>query len=251
MADLLKLLSFGPTGWGDEILAGTWLTVRLALATLPVGLAIGFSVALARRSQSLVLRILGQAFSTIFRGLPELLTIFIVYFGFSLLLQWIVHFFSDTPVEISGFVAGMVALGVVFAAYSSEVFTAAFNGIPQGQWEGAAAIGLRRRHTLRLVVFPQLIRLALPGLANLWLILLKDTALVSVISVNDLLRMTYEAVSYTKEPFFLYLVACLIYLVMSIISSFGITAIERWAERGERERGAPKAVALPGKVAVH
>jgi polar amino acid transport system permease protein len=242
MSDLLKLLSFGPTGWGDEILAGTWLTIRLALATLPVGLAIGFLVALAKRSPSRVLYVFGEAFSTIFRGLPELLTIFIVYFGFSLALQWIWQLFSDTPIEISGFVAGMVALGVVFAAYSSEVFAAAFGAIPKGQWEGAAAIGLRKSHTLRLVIFPQLIRLALPGLANLWLILLKDTALVSVISVNDLLRMTYQAVSYTKQPFFLYLVACLIYLVMSIISSFGINAIERWAERGDRARETPRTI---------
>ncbi len=236
MPDLLHLLSFGPEGWGDEILAGTWLTIRLALATLPFGLVLGFFVSLAKRSQAAWLRILGEAFSTIFRGLPELLTIFIVYFGASLGFQWLVRLFSDATVEISGFVAGVIALGVVFAAYASEVFTAAFNGIAKGQWEGGAAIGLRRGQTMRLVVFPQLMRLALPGLANLWLILLKDTSLVSVISINDLLRMTYQAVSYTKQPFFLYFVACMIYLVMSIISSFGITAIERWAERGERER---------------
>jgi polar amino acid transport system permease protein len=206
MSEFLRLLSFGPEGWGDELLAGTWLTIRLALATLPFGLALGFLVALAKRSKVAPVRFLGEAFSTIFRGLPELLTIFIVYFGFSLLLQWIVHLFTDAAVEINGFVAGIVALGVVFAAYSSEVFTAAFSGIPAGQWEGGSAVGLRRGQTMRLVVLPQLIRIALPGLANLWLILLKDTALVSVISVNDLLRMTYQAVSYTKQPFFLYFV---------------------------------------------
>jgi len=236
MSEFLKLLSFGPEGWGDELLAGTWLTIRLALATLPFGLALGFLVALAKRSRVAPIRFLSEAFSTIFRGLPELLTIFIVYFGFSLLLQWIVQLFTDAAVEINGFVAGIVALGVVFAAYSSEVFTAAFGGIPAGQWEGGSAVGLRRGQTMRLVVLPQLIRIALPGLANLWLILLKDTALVSVISVNDLLRMTYQAVSYSKQPFFLYFVACMIYLVMSIISSFGISAIERWAERGDRAR---------------
>ena len=136
---------------------------------------LGFFVSLAKRSQAAWLRILGEAFSTIFRGLPELLTIFIVYFGASLGFQWLVRLFSDATVEISGFVAGIIALGVVFAAYASEVFTAAFNGIAKGQWEGGAAIGLRRGQTMRLVVFPQLMRLALPGLANLWLILLKDT----------------------------------------------------------------------------
>lgn len=233
MDELLALLAYGPTGWGDEILAGAWLTVRLALATLPVGLAIGLAVALAKRSDSMLLRGFGEGFSTVFRGLPELLTLFIVYYGGQALLQSAVRLVSDTPVEANGFVAGMLALGVVFAAYASEVFTAAFNGIPKGQWEAAAAIGLHRWQILRLVILPQLLRLALPGLANLWLVLLKDTSLVSVIALNDLLRMTSVAVGSTKQPFFFYLVACLIYLLFSIVSSFGIGAIERWSERGE------------------
>lgn len=241
MAELLDLLAFGPTGWGDEILSGAWLTIRLALATLPVGLALGFLVALAKRSRSMVLRGLGEAFSTVFRGLPELLTIFIIYFGGQFLLQAIVRLFSDASVEANGFIAGMLALGVVFAAYASEVFTAAFNGIASGQWEAGAAIGLRRRHVMRLVILPQLLRIALPGLANLWLVLLKDTSLVSVIALNDLLRMTAVAVGTTKQPFFLYLVACMLYLAMSIVSSFGINAIERWSERGENGREAPRA----------
>jgi polar amino acid transport system permease protein len=238
MSDLLDLLALGDTGWGDEILLGAWLTIRLALATLPVGLAIGFLVALAKRSESRIARGFGEAFSTIFRGLPELLTLFIIYFGGQLLLQMIIRLFTDATVEANGFVAGVIALGIVFAAYASEVFTAAFNGIPPGQWEGSKALGLHRWHTMRLVILPQLLRIALPGLANLWLVLLKDTALVSVIALNDLLRMTSYAVSTTKEPFFFYLVACLIYLVMSIVSSFGINAIERWSERGERQRAA-------------
>lgn len=238
MFDLLHLLAFGDTGWGDEILAGAWLTIRLALATLPVGLALGFLVALAKRSESKLARGFAEVFSTIFRGLPELLTLFIIYFGGQFLLQWIVRLFTDTTIEANGFIAGMIALGVVFAAYASEVFTAAFNGIPAGQWEGSTALGLHRWQTMRLIIMPQLLRLALPGLANLWLVLLKETALVSVIALDDLLRMTTYAVSNTKEPFFFYFVACMVYLLMSIVSSFGITAIERWSERGERQRGA-------------
>jgi polar amino acid transport system permease protein len=233
---LLELLAYGPTGWGDEILAGAWLTIRLALATLPVGLALGFAVALAKRSDSVLLRALGEVFSTVFRGLPELLTLFIVYYGGQILLQTVVGLFSDTPVEASGFLSGILALGVVFAAYASEVFTAAFGAIPKGQWEGAAAIGLHRGQTMRLVILPQLLRLALPGLGNLWLVLLKDTSLVSVIALNDLLRMTSVAVGSTKQPFFFYFVACMIYLVISIVSSVAIGAIERWSERSETGR---------------
>jgi polar amino acid transport system permease protein len=238
MPDFLSLLAIGPTGWGDEMLRGAWLTIRLALATLPLGLALGFLVALAKRSDSLLVRGFGETFSTVFRGLPELLTLFLIFYGGQFLLQSIVRLFSDTSVQASPFLAGMVALGIVFAAYASEVFSAAFNGIPRGQWEGAAAIGLHRFQTMRLVIFPQLIRIALPGLANLWLLLLKDTALVSVIALDDLLRMTANAVGHTKQPFFFYFVACMLYLVMSIISSFGIGAIERWSERSERTREA-------------
>jgi polar amino acid transport system permease protein len=233
MADLFQLLELGPNGWGDEILAGAWLTIRLALATLPFGLVLGFLVALGRNSRSRVLQALGGAFTTVFRGLPELLTLFIVYYGGQILLQKLVGLFTDTYVEVNGFVAGMVALGVVFAAFSSEVFLAALRAIPAGQIEGGFALGLTRFQTLRLIIFPQLWRYALPGIANLWLVLLKDTSLVSIIALNDLLRMTNVVVGATKEPFFFYAVACAIYLIFSIISSFGITWIERRSARGE------------------
>ena len=169
-----------------------------------------------------------------FRGLPELLTLFIVYYGGQILLQEIVQLVADTRVEVSGFVAGLVALGLVFSAYASEVFLGALRAIGRGQHEAAHALGLRPAATLRLVILPQLVRLALPGIANLWLVLLKDTSLVSVIALNDLLRETQVAVGATKQPFFFFLVACLVYLAMSIVSSFGIAGIERWSERGMR-----------------
>lgn len=235
--ELLSLLRFGPEGWGDEILAGAWLTIRLALATLPFGIALGFLVALAKQSDRRLVVVAGNLFTTVFRGLPELLTIFLVYYGGQVLLQRLAGLVvEDARFEVSGFVAGMVALGLVFAAYSSEVFLGAFRGIGRGQWEAAAALGLRPFAALRLVVLPQLIRLALPGLANLWLVLLKDTSLVSVIALSDLLRRTNIAVGATKEPFFFYAVACGLYLVMSIVSSIGIGAIDRWAGRGARVR---------------
>ncbi|MEX0852832.1 MAG: ABC transporter permease [Bauldia sp.] len=232
MQDLLDLVQFGPAGWGDEIAAGAWLTIRLAIATLPFGLAVGFLAALARNSQSRWLVGLGNLFTTVFRGLPELLTLFIIYYGGQMLLQQVVGLVSDTHVEVSSFVAGFVALGLVFSGYASEVFLGAFRNIGRGQYEAADALGLRAVVTMRLVILPQLLRLALPGLANLWLVLLKDTSLVSVIALNDLLRETQVAVGATKQPFFFYLIACLIYLALSIVSSFGIAGIERWSERG-------------------
>jgi polar amino acid transport system permease protein len=190
---------------------------------------------MARRSPSRLTRAFGNAYSTVFRGLPELLTIFIVYFGGQILLRNFAALIGSTGnFEVNGFFAGMIALGVVFSAYSSEVFLGAFRNIPRGQYEAAHSLGLKRFATFRLVIWPQLVRLALPGLANLWLALLKDTSLVSVIAIDDLLRMTGIAVRVTKEPFFFFGIACLLYLVMSMVSSIGISAIERWAGRGVR-----------------
>lgn len=186
-----------------------------------------------RNTERRALAVPGEIFTTIFRGLPELLTLFIVYYGGQMLLQKVVGLFTDTYVEVNQFLAGMVALGLVFAAFSSEVFLAALRAVPVGHREAGLALGLTPRQTMRLIVAPQVVRYALPGIANLWLVLLKDTSLVSVIALNDLLRQTSIAVGVTKEPFLFYLVACLVYLTMSVISSIGITAIERWSERGE------------------
>ncbi|MDD9910497.1 MAG: ABC transporter permease [Ahrensia sp.] len=233
MAESLALLSFGETGWGDELAAGAWLTIRLALATLPFGLVLGFLIALAKVSGEPALRRGANIYTTIFRGVPELLTLFIVYYGGQIALQAFIGLFTDTYVEVSGFVAGMIALALVFSAFSSEVFVAALKAIPKGQGEAAWALGMSRRATLQSVILPQLIRLALPGLSNLWLILLKETALVSVIALDDLLRRTSVAVGNTKEPFLFYMVACLIYLAFSLISAFGLGKVERWTRRGE------------------
>src|SRR5690606_29643587 len=138
----------------------------------------------AKQSAEPSLRMAGNIYTTIFRGLPELLTLFLVYYGVQIGLQSAVRLFRpDATYEINSFVSGMVALGVVFSSYASEVFLSAFRAIPRGQYEGGYAIGLNGGQTMRLVVLPQLIRIALPGLANLWLILLKDTALVSAIGL--------------------------------------------------------------------
>lgn len=234
MTDALTLLSFGSEGWGDEIARGTLITVSLALASLPFGLVIGFVVALGKKSQEPSLRTAANIYTTIFRGLPELLTLFLVYYGVQILLNKIYQVFVPGGfVDVNAFVAGMVALSMVFSAYASEAFLSAFRGIKQGQYEGGYALGLRRGQTMRLIIFPQLIRLSLPALGNLWLILLKETALISVIGLDDLLRWSGIAARVTKEPFLFFGIACLIYLVLAMISSIGLTRIRTWAQRGE------------------
>ena len=237
MQSAWTLLSWGPEGWLDDIFNGVLVTVSLALATFPVGLLIGFFIAIAKQSSEPSLRLAGNIYTTIFRGLPELVTLFLVYFGAQIVLQNIVQLVDPAAtVEINSFVSGMIALGVVSSSYSSEVFLSAFRAIPHGQYEGGYAIGLTNGQTMRLVVLPQLIRIALPGLANLWLILLKDTALVSAIALPDILRQVGIAARVTKHAFLFYGLASLIYLALAIISSFGIHAIERAVGSHEAHR---------------
>lgn len=237
MNEALTLISFGPDGWGDEIARGVLVTVSLALASLPVGLVLGFLIALAKNSGEPSLRSAANVYTTIFRGLPELLTLFLVYYGGQMLLNEIARIFvTGATVDVNSFIAGMVALSLVFSSYASEAFLSAFRGIKQGQYEGGYALGLSRSLTMRLVILPQLIRLALPALGNLWLILLKETALVSAIGLEDLLRWAGIAARVTKEPFLFFGGACVIYLVLAIISSAGLTRIEDWTKRGEVPR---------------
>lgn len=235
MFENLSLLAWGDAGWGDELLRGAALTLTLAVCTLPIGLAIGLGIALAKDSDSRALKAFGNVYTTVFRSLPELLTILIIYFGGQILLREITLALGfDGQIEINGFVAGLISLGVVLGAFSSEVWLGALRGISKGQREAALALGLTPFKGFRLVVFPQLLRLALPGLGNNWMALLKDTSLVSVIAYSDLLRMTSVAVGVTKQPLFFYFVCCMLYLAMAFASSLVIGWLERRGNRGYR-----------------
>lgn len=239
MADPLQLLAWGPDGWGDELARGAGLTLLLAVSTLPIGLAIGLAVALAKDSPVWILRVIGNVYTTVFRALPELLTILIIYYGGQILVRRIaIGLGFDGSIEINGFAAGLISLGVVLGAFSSEVWLGALRSVPKGQREGAQALGLGRYRSFRHVVFPQLLRIALPGLGNNWMVLLKDTSLVSVIAFTDLMRITNIAVGVTKEAFLFYLVCCLIYLAMAVASSFVLDWLEARGRRGLARVGA-------------
>jgi len=235
--DVATLISFGDQGWGDEIARGVLVTVSLALATLPLGLAIGFFVALAKQSSEPTLRFAAEIYTTIFRGLPELLTLFIVFYGMQIAIQSIARAMGfDGGIEINAFIAGMIALGAVFSSYASEVFLSAFRAIPKGQFEGGYAVGLPHGRVMRFIIMPQVIRIALPGLANLWMILLKETALVSAIGLSDIVRQAGIAARVTKEAFLFFGIAFLLFLALALLSSIAISWIERYGKRAEQVR---------------
>jgi polar amino acid transport system permease protein len=233
MGAYLDLLSFGPGGWGALILQGTIMTVALAVATLPFGLALGLAIALAARSHSAFWRSFATIYTTIFRGVPELLTLYIVYYGMQTALQKLWKGLSlPGTFEMNSFAAGMFALGVVLSAFSAEVWVGALNSIHRGQRDAASALGLSKKLAFRLVILPQLFRVALPGIGNNWLVLLKETSLVSTIALADLMFVANRANVVTKKPFLFFGVACLIYLLFSGISTAIIGRLEARANRG-------------------
>ena len=231
------LLSWGPDGWLDDIAYGALITVALALATLPIGLAIGFFIALAKQSEEPSLRLAANIYTTVFRGLPELVTLFLFFFGMPILLQHLVRYFRpDATIDVNSFVAGMIVLALIFSSYASEVFLSAFRAIPKGQYEGGYAIGLSNWLTMRKVIVPQLLRIAFPGLENCWLSLLKDTSLVSVVGLAETLRNASIAARVTKHAFLFFGVASLVFLGLAVVSSFATNAILRSLGRREAQR---------------
>lgn len=230
-----EILSFGAAGWGDELVLGALTSIGLALVTLPSGVALGLALALLRQGRSKALRRVSGGFVIAFQGIPELLTILIVYYGLQMLLNAVFVPLTGAGLELSSFLAGVIALSLVFAAFASDVFLSALNAIPRGQFEAADALGLTYWQRLRLVVWPQLLRLSLPGLSNLWMVLLKETSLVSVIALHELMRQTRLAAAATKEFATLYAACCVLYLLLAMISSLGLARIERaFPQRDQR-----------------
>lgn len=226
-------LSFGDQGFGDEILAGAWLTLQLAVASLGVGLVLGLTAASARLSHSRVARAFARGYTELVRGVPEMLVVLVVFFGASALLQQVAGWFGyDGYIEVNAFFAGTFALALVFGAFASEVLRGAFLAVPHGQIEAGFACGMTRWQVFHRIRLPQMWRFALPGLGNLWMVLLKDTSLISIIALDELLRWSKVAAENTKQPFTFYAVAAVIYLLLAIVSDVARLRMERWASRG-------------------
>lgn len=232
---MLEHLAWGDAGWGDEYVAATWLVIRLAAASFLVGTVLGLLGAWAKLSHSRFAHVIADAYTTVVRGTPELLVIWMVFFGTSLLVQRIVGVLGyDRYVEVDAFLAGVVALSLVFGAFATEVFRGAFQAIERGQIEAARACGMSPWLIFRRIQFPQMLRFALPGLGNLWLVLLKDTSLISVIALDELIRVSRIAGESSREPFTFYLVAALIYLALTTVSTGALQRLEAMASRGVR-----------------
>lgn len=197
-----------------QIILGTIITIKLALCALLFGLVIGLLGALLETIPQVWLRYLAASFIFIIRGLPELLVLFFIYFGTTVLLSSLLNHYVD----VSAFAAGVIALGLIFGAYASQVFRGAFLAIERGQIEAGQAMGFSRWQIFSHIQLPQAWRHAIPGLGNLWLVLLKDTAIVSLIGLSDMMNQAKIAASTTHQPFTFYFIVAGIYLVITSLS---------------------------------
>ncbi|EPX9363464.1 arginine ABC transporter permease ArtQ [Aeromonas veronii] len=209
------------------LLDAAWMTLGLALASLVGGmvLALAFSAAELSKKRALVWSV--ATLTTLIRGLPELLVVLFIYFGSTQVLFLI----TGEYVEFSPFACGVLALSLLFASYATQTLRAALNAVPSGQRLAALALGLSKSHIFFRIVLPQAWRHALPGLGNQWLVLLKDTALVSLIGVNEMMRQAQMASASTYEPFTWYAAAALIYLAISLVSEYGLGLAARYTRR--------------------
>lgn len=232
---MLELLSFGPGGWGDEMLTGAAMTVAVATSAFLLGIIFGSLGAAAKLSNGFVLRALAEVYTTLVRGVPELLVIYLLFFGGSGMIMAAARLFGyDEYIELNAFTVGMVAVGLVSGAYSTEVIRGAVQAVPYGQIEAARACGMSRWLILRRILVPQTLRYALPGLGNVWQLTLKDTSLISVTALAEIMRMSAVAAGSTRQPFIFYAAATLLYLALTTVSTLLFNEAERRAMRGVR-----------------
>jgi His/Glu/Gln/Arg/opine family amino acid ABC transporter permease subunit len=227
----MELLNFDDTGYGDELLAGVFITIRLALLSFLLALILGVVLGFVALAKNRLLQAFWRTYASVFMGVPSILIVFFLYFNAPGLLKSA----FNLRVDVTPFVAGVSALAIVYAAYIGEAVRGAVLNIPRGQWDAAHALGLKNLSMWWLVILPQIWRIALPGVTNVWMTTLKDTALVSLVGLTDLVRMADIAAAATQEPFLFYVVAGLVFVVFSGLTMAGSVRLERWAFRGQQK----------------
>ena len=228
--DLLQTLGLGAfslKGFGPLLLQGTWMTIKLSVASLAVSVLLGLLGASAKLSSLRLLRIPAQLYTTLIRGVPDLVLMLLIFYSLQIWLTGFTDFMEWDYIEIDPFSAGVITLGFIYGAYFTETFRGAILAVPRGQLEAATAYGLKRGQRFRYVTFPQMMRFALPGLGNNWLVLLKSTALVSIIGLSDLVKAAQNAGKTTNEPLYFLILAGLVYLVITTLSNRIFKRLER------------------------
>ncbi|PVA07535.1 ABC transporter permease [Thalassorhabdomicrobium marinisediminis] len=233
LAKSAELLSLSPPGWGRNLLRGLAHSLQIALGAYALGLVIGLFGAYGKLYGGKVTRDLLAIYTTVIRAVPELVLILILYYVGTDLINKASSAMGGGRVEISGVGAGIWVLGIVQGAYATEILRGAIQAVPPGQIEAAKAYGMPAVMTMRRVTIPAMMSFAVPGLANLWLIATKDTALLAVVGFNELTLETRQAASSTRSYFTFFLAAGALYLMVTLLSGRIFGWIETWARRGQ------------------
>ena len=231
----LGLSAFSLKGFGPLLLQGTWMTIKLSFLSLLLSVGLGLIGASAKLSGSRMLRIPAQCYTTLIRGVPDLVLMLLIFYSLQTWLTSLTEYLEWEYIEIDPFSAGVITLGFIYGAYFTETFRGAILAVPRGQMEAATAYGLTRGQRFRFVVFPQMMRFALPGIGNNWMVILKATALVSIIGLADLVKASQDAGKSTYQLFYFLVLAALIYLAITSASNLVLSWLERHYNVGTRE----------------
>lgn len=222
-------------GYGSTILDGAWLTLSLALNSMTLAIALGLLGAAIRLSPIRWLALLGEGYAMLIRGIPDLVLILLIFYGGQDLVNRVAPLLGhEQYIDINPYVAGVFTMGFIFGAYLSETFRGAFMAIPKGQAEAGAAYGMSGTQVFFRILVPQMIRFAIPGFTNNWLVLTKATALISVVGLQDMMFKAKNAADATREPFTFFLAVAGLYLLLTSVSLLALRLLERRFSAGAR-----------------
>ena len=229
----MELLAFGNTGWGDELFIATLMTIAVSITAMFIGFFFAFIFTPLKLSKNNFFNFIGNSYTTLIRGVPELLVIYLFFFGGTGAIMYVASIFGyNEYIEINAFITGAFAIGIISGAYSTEVFRGAIQSIDKGQFEAAKTLGLSKVGQFFKIILPQTLRLAIPNLSNVWQITLKDTSLISVTGLVEIMRQSYIAAGSTRDPLFFYCFAAVLYLMLTFLSMKLINRLEVKYSRG-------------------
>ncbi len=229
----MELLAFGKTGWGDELFYATIMTLAVSITAMLIGFLFALIFTPLKLSKYKSLNLIGNFYTTVIRGVPELLVIYLFFFGGSGAIMFVASMFGyNDYIEINAFITGAFAIGIISGAYSTEVFRGAILSIDKGQFEASKVLGIKKYIQFYKVILPQMLRLAIPNLSNVWQITLKDTSLISVTGLVEIMRQSYIAAGSTRDPLFFYSFAAILYLLLTFFSMKVINRLELKYSKG-------------------
>ena len=229
----MELLYFGDKGWGDELFFATLMTIAVSITAMIIGFIFAALFTPLKLSSNKILNSIGNAYTTVIRGVPELLVIYLFFFGGSGAIMFVASIFGyNDYIEINAFLTGSFSIGIISGAYSTEVFRGALQSIDKGQFEAAKVLGFNKYIYFFKIILPQMLRLAIPNLSNVWQITLKDTSLISVTGLVEIMRQSYIAAGSTRDPLFFYSFAAVLYLMLTFLSMQLLNRLETKYSKG-------------------